>query len=461
MARTLKKLANNTGKIKKPVVEQEKIAPKVEELKQAIIKPISVPKTVTPKVEETALVEELIEEPTDIAEVAKVEAPTEMPTEPTTPSVEDRLRQESKSTTDALVQALRQRISESKAQQEQLIAQAPQTYDPLRAESEVRKSQELRSALERASVRGDRGGIGRSEALATQTAGDNRLTDINLQQQNFIDQANSEIASLESQGRYEEAQIVAEQKAQLLQNLMTEQVRQEGIQKEDTALERQQYMDTIGRFAQDYTAEINRVTNDGDPSNDWQLPILQAAKQQKIETQNLDPLTGQPLPETMTTQETLALAMDKWDMGLPLNEAEANALGVQVGATKPVSVSTSSGLSSSAMATNARYKVTNGIPLSADEAALMGVEPGYVAPGATATDTDFVGEADTFLNPVTIDTISDSKKNTMEQLINNPNLYENNIEKLQAILDDQNITMEELEVYEDWRDSALADRPFE
>lgn len=419
----------------------------VEKLKKALVKPLSTP-VVTQPITETPV-------------ETQQETPVEEVKVPQKPTIESQLRQESKSTTDALVQALRQRISESKAQQEQLIAQAPQTYDPLRAESEVRKSQELRSALERASVRGDRGGIGRSEALATQTAGDNRLTDINLQQQNFIDQANSEIASLESQGRYEEAQIVAEQKAQLLQNLMTEQVRQEGIQKEDTALERQQYMDTIGRFAQDYTAEINRVTNDGDPSNDWQLPILQAAKQQKIETQNLDPLTGQPLPETMTTQETLALAMDKWDMGLPLNEAEANALGVQVGATKPVSVSTSSGLSSSAMATNARYKVTNGIPLSADEAALMGVEPGYVAPGATTTDTDFVGEADTFLNPVTIDTISDSKKNTMEQLINNPNLYENNIEKLQAILDDQNITMEELEIYEDWRDSALADRPFE
>jgi hypothetical protein len=48
------------------------------------------------------------------------------------------------------------------------------------------------------------------------------------------------------------------------------------------------YTNTVGRFYNDYAAEINNVKNDGDPSNDWQLPILESARQQKL--QNIEAL---------------------------------------------------------------------------------------------------------------------------------------------------------------------------
>jgi hypothetical protein len=48
------------------------------------------------------------------------------------------------------------------------------------------------------------------------------------------------------------------------------------------ANERTNYQNTVGQFYNDYQAEINRVQNDGDPSNDWQISILAAARQQKI-----------------------------------------------------------------------------------------------------------------------------------------------------------------------------------
>ena len=128
----------------------------------------------------------------------------------------DQIRQQNQAQTDALLAEIRNRIAQSKAQQQQIIERAPQQFDPLRAQSEVAKSQQLRSALERASVRGDRGGIGRSEALATQTAGENRLNQINLAQQNVISDANAEIARLENEGRFQEAQVKAAQSAQLL-----------------------------------------------------------------------------------------------------------------------------------------------------------------------------------------------------------------------------------------------------
>jgi hypothetical protein len=52
----------------------------------------------------------------------------------------------------------------------------------------------------------------------------------------------------------------------------------------DTQLEQQksEYANNINRFYNDYQSEINRVTNDNDTSNDWQLAYLEAARQQKL-----------------------------------------------------------------------------------------------------------------------------------------------------------------------------------
>ncbi len=53
-----------------------------------------------------------------------------------------------------------------------------------------------------------------------------------------------------------------------------------------TTADKNAWLGTIGRFSNDYQAEINRVQNDGDPSNDWQIPYLQSARQDKINAQN-------------------------------------------------------------------------------------------------------------------------------------------------------------------------------
>ena len=413
-----------------------------------------------------------------------LETPVEEPTVPTTPvevetpvieqpqvNIADMMRESSKSATDSLVAQLKQRIAESVQAQQANIAKAPQTYDPLRAESEVRKSQDLRSALERSSVLGDRGGIGRSEALLSQTEGENRLTDINLQQQNYIDQANQEISRLQSEGRYEEARIVADQANQLSQSLIGEQVRQEGIQREDTLLEeqrsedafeqqKQDFIATINRYAQDFTAQIQAVQNDNDPSNDWQIPLLESARQDKITNQNLDPNTGLPLPVD-NSQAVYDRAYDKWSNDIPLTREEMQALNV----TTPTKPKTSSGgyaqdtgLSDTAI----RYKLTNGIPLSAEEAAKYGVNEGFVLSEGELDTQSFIDDEVNRLNPLTIDDITDKKKNVLEVVIGNPQLYdESNPEKLLKILKDNNISISELEAYEDWRDSALSDRPFQ
>jgi hypothetical protein len=50
--------------------------------------------------------------------------------------------------------------------------------------------------------------------------------------------------------------------------------------------EMDRYAQNIGQFSNDYMAEINKVMNDGDPSNDWQIGYLQNARNQKIAGQN-------------------------------------------------------------------------------------------------------------------------------------------------------------------------------
>jgi hypothetical protein len=46
-----------------------------------------------------------------------------------------------------------------------------------------------------------------------------------------------------------------------------------------------EYANTVGQFSNDYQAEIEKVANDGDPTNDWQLQYLSAARAQKMKDQ--------------------------------------------------------------------------------------------------------------------------------------------------------------------------------
>lgn len=243
--------------------------------------------------------------------------------------------------TNLLINQLKQKIAESKAQQEAIKANAPQQFDPLRSQSELAKAQQLRQVLERSANLGDRGGIGRSEALQTQTAGENRLNAINLQQQNVIDDANRQIAQLESQGRFEEANILGQQKIAELQALMTEKQRVQDIARED-AIRQEQYarqdaqlqrelseqdfqtqIDTLGQYYSDFSAEIQRreAINPNDPL----LPYLRMAREQKRSDIGMD-AQGNIIPQDNTSQ-IWDNAYKKWNSGIPLTQEEMQVLG--------------------------------------------------------------------------------------------------------------------------------------
>jgi len=343
-----------------------------------------------------------------------------------TTNITDLIKRRNEETTKALVTRLKQRIAESIAGQEQSKAGVAEQLNPLRAASEVSKSQSLRSALERSSNLGDRGGIGRSEALATQTAGENRLGAIDLQQQNFINQADAEILRLENEGRFQEAEILASQKALELDDLITETRRQEDIarqekfrtegltlderlRQEDLALNEKlrtenlarqdelsagrdteaafnRELQTIGQYSSDYQAEINRRTaiNPNDPLIDY-LELARQGKLGDIAQAEEDQLIRQREDVQAYEQETYDRAIKTWDQGRPLYGDEAQVLRVQEGSTKPVKKAVVKDTTQSDLRSLAKWKVSQDLELSQEERNALNLPEGFDA--STEVDT--------------------------------------------------------------------------
>jgi len=190
-------------------------------------------------------------------------------------------------------------------------------------------------------------------------------------------------------------------------------------------------------------------------TNDWQIPLLETARQDKIQTEGLDPLTGEPLPVD-NSADIEDSAFRKISAGIPLNAEEAAQLGVREGYTKPVKSSGGSGgLTASGTSTNAFRKISAGIPLNASEASVLGLPEGYVDPnfegGGVIDDSSTLDDA----LVTSIDDIDDNTKRILETLINQPNIYNNDGERLAEILKDRGISEKMVDIYEAWRDSSL------
>lgn len=69
------------------------------------------------------------------------------------------------------------------------------------------------------------------------------------------------------------------------------------------ANEKREYANTIGAYYNDYQAEINRVLGNNDPSDDWKVPYLQAARNQKLQ----DQAAAQAAAEQQAFENQLAL----------------------------------------------------------------------------------------------------------------------------------------------------------
>lgn len=106
------------------------------------------------------------------------------------------------------------------------------------------------------------------------------------------------------------------------------------ISQEQTAsTERGDFLNTIDRFSADFQAEIDRVLNDNDKSNDWKVGYLQAARQSKIASQGLDQ-QGRPLPVAPEQPKAIAdnVLLDIWEAIGTANQSIADRFGIAVGA---------------------------------------------------------------------------------------------------------------------------------
>lgn len=82
-------------------------------------------------------------------------------------------------------------------------------------------------------------------------------------------------ASALSDIEMQRAQAITAQKNSLSSAYQTDQA-------DKLAQEKSEYASTIGAYSNNYQAEINKIQSDGDASNDWKIPYLQAARNEKI-----------------------------------------------------------------------------------------------------------------------------------------------------------------------------------
>ena len=212
---------------------------------------------------------------------------------------------------------------------------------------------------------GDSGSLAQNEIASRVTLQGNlgRLDTAEANALSDIEKRRSELATdLEygkqsAEGAYNLSSLEAQRQANILAE---ERAREDAaIAKSDTAAAETKkvndFLATIGRFYQDYSAQINAVKNDNDPSNDWQIPYLEQAKQEKIISNNLDPRTGKPI-QVDNTQAIWDQALTKWNAGIPLTQQEMQIIGATT-ATKPVKMSTGGSGSSTTVTQDRNYQM--------------------------------------------------------------------------------------------------------
>lgn len=111
---------------------------------------------------------------------------------------------------DQLVAANQAGVDLGRMQLEAQLQNALPEYDELRRQNAAAQSRASNNMALYNAANGDRGGIGSKQYSAEQNAYDQRMNEIQLEQQNLINTTNQQIAQLEAEGRMKEAEILAQ-----------------------------------------------------------------------------------------------------------------------------------------------------------------------------------------------------------------------------------------------------------
>lgn len=109
----------------------------------------------------------------------------------------------------------------------------------------------------------------------------NNINAVNRQQASLENEAKNNVSTGIADNQLQMAKTIAEMRQQ--QAIMD---REEARYQEEMALarasnEKSEFTNTIGAYSENYQSEINKLSNDGDLSNDWKIPYLQSARQDK------------------------------------------------------------------------------------------------------------------------------------------------------------------------------------
>lgn len=249
-------------------------------------------------------------------------------------------------------------------------------------------------------------------------------------------------------------------------------------------VERDQFLSTLGRFSQDYQAEINRVSNDGDPSNDWQIPYLQAARQDKIAgieagKAEQEALRDERLFELAKIQDEREYEIAKINLENEL-ERENTVLDAQIQLARD---NNNFALESQLLDKKAQNDQT--LQTMRTEGALQEIafrdqlestkEPETVTglPERTiinAINNEVDRRVQTAIEGQTAQerelgetamTTADQRQVALNVIVNNPDWFGNDVNKLQAVASQYGYTLQDIVDYENLIETVIADKPFE
>jgi len=122
------------------------------------------------------------------------------------------------SSSDSLIAAIKGQIAQATNNKNLTMGGLQAKNDPLRNASEIQRYSEMASSREAAANAGDRGETGRQNTLLVDTAGANRINNINLQQDSEKSSLQNDISNLMLEGNVQEAQVQAQRLQQLIAN---------------------------------------------------------------------------------------------------------------------------------------------------------------------------------------------------------------------------------------------------
>ena len=114
----------------------------------------------------------------------------------------------------------------------------------------------------------------------------------------------------------------------------TDKTRAEELASTQEAQKKQDFLNTIQSFSSNFQAEIDKISNDNDTSNDWKIPYLKTARAEKIANQESATAKSQQAQyESQVKAEDAAYdrAMKLWQESGVASKSISDILGVPVG----------------------------------------------------------------------------------------------------------------------------------